>query len=289
MILARGAAGGLPVGWARCRCVRAGRGTAAARRPGGAAVGGGAAAGVGASRALARGAPAGVDRRAPAGVRGQRSRPSSTPSPSSSPGQPRASTVAPRGVSEQRSRPSGIASPSLSLGAAARIHQHAGLRCPGSGPDRRRCCRRRSRWVQPLASTEAPGGVVRAAVDAVGHAVAVAVGGAAAAVHLGARRRVGAAVAVVRGCRPRRCRRSACCPASAEAQVEAEVGEWLSSSCSLVPVEQSFAADHERRADRRPGRRHRARAHRFRRRDRAGRLFGAGAVAAVLGRRRRQP
>src|SRR6266404_8431197 len=49
-----------------------------------------------------------------------------SPSPSSSPGQPSASTVAPRGVSEQRSRPSGIPSPSLSLG-----HPRASTSTPG--------------------------------------------------------------------------------------------------------------------------------------------------------------
>src|SRR6476661_5037041 len=96
---------------------------------------------------------------APTGVLGHLSSPSSTPSPSSSPGHPRASTVAPRGVSEQRSRPSGIPSPSLSLGQP---------RASTSTPDGVSGHRSRpsgmlspsESWEQPRASTVAPATVV---------------------------------------------------------------------------------------------------------------------------------
>ncbi len=140
---------------------------------------------------------------APVGVRGQRSRPSSTPSPSSSPGQPSASTVAPRGVSEQRSRPSGIWSPSLSLGqprgstsTPAGVSGHrsrpSGMLSPSES------------WEQPRCVHRGAGHGGRAAVHAVGHAVAVAVARAAARRPPGARR---ACRCSGRGCRARRRRR----------------------------------------------------------------------------------
>ena len=116
------------------------------------------AAGVPAAGAALGRAPGGVDAGADRRPRAL-SRPSRTPSPSSSPGQPRASTVAPLGVSEQRSSPSGMASPSLSrgqpVGSTSTPDSVSGQRSRPSAmlsPSESR--------VQPVALTSAPGAVL---------------------------------------------------------------------------------------------------------------------------------
>src|SRR2546429_3666277 len=94
---------------------------------------------------------------APAGVPGHWSRPSSTPSPSASAGQPLASTRAPAGVPGHWSRPSSTPSPSASAGEPLAVTcAPAGV--PGHWASPSHTPARAGSGGQPRASAVAPAG-----------------------------------------------------------------------------------------------------------------------------------